>query len=177
MYTICIHHFYFIIFMIFQKNSPKNIPEPMLAMPEEMSYRERESVTDDEIETVVGPSMNVEGDFSSEGNIIVKGTVTGSLRTSKHLLIEQGARVTANVMAGSIKVAGEVKGNVKVSGRLELTSTARVLGDAQVSSFMVEEGALICGKITMPGLEAEPRVSRGRTGVKKAVEEVSEIAE
>ncbi len=163
--------------MIFQKNTPKNIPEPVLVMPEETSYRERESVTDDEIETVVGPSMHVEGDFSSEGSIIVKGTVTGSLRTSKHLLVEQGARVMANVMAGSVKVAGEVKGNIKISGRLELTSTARVLGDVQANSFMVEEGALICGKITMAGLETETRPQRSRTSVKKVVEEAIENAE
>jgi len=112
----------------------------------------------DDVETVVGPSVNVEGDFASEGNIIVKGTVAGSVHTSRHLSVEQGAKITANVRAGSAKIAGEVKGNMKVKETLELTSTARVVGDIEVVTLVVEAGALIYGRVIMPGLEvAEPK--------------------
>ena len=125
----------------------------------------------DEVETVVGPSVNVEGDFSSEGNIIVKGMVAGSVHTSKHLSVEQGAKIMANVRAGSAQVAGEVKGNMKVKEVLELTSTARILGDLEVKTLIVEAGALISGKVMMPGFESESKTARGpRSGVKKADE-------
>src|SRR3989344_159444 len=107
----------------------------------------------DEVETVVGPSVNVEGDFASEGNITVKGSVAGSGHTSKHLSVEEGARILANVRAGSARVAGEVKGNMKIKDSLELTSTARVMGDVEVKTLIVAAGALIFGKISMPGIE------------------------
>jgi len=106
----------------------------------------------DEVETVVGPSVVVEGDFASEGNIIVKGTVSGSVKTSKLLAVEKGACIFANVRAGSALVAGSVKGNVKVGDRLELTETAQVLGDIECKILNVAPGALIQGKVSMKGI-------------------------
>jgi cytoskeletal protein CcmA (bactofilin family) len=92
--------------MIFKKAAPQYMPEAPVLDEEEM---EMETGTRDEVETVVGPSVNVEGDFASEGNIVVKGTVSGSVATSKFLLVEQGAKIVANVRAGSAKISGEVK--------------------------------------------------------------------
>lgn len=127
----------------------------------------------DEVETVVGPSVNVEGDFASEGNIIVKGTVAGSVNTTRHLSVEPGAKIMANVKAGSARIAGEVKGNMKVKDLLELTSTARVIGDIEVKTLVVEAGALIAGKVVMPGLEIADRPLKAtKLSTSKKFEEV-----
>lgn len=140
--------------MIFQKSTAKNVVEEI-----EIDNSMASQQPSDEVETVVGPSVNVEGDFASEGNIIVKGTVAGSVHTSRFLSVEMGAKIMANVRAGSAKIAGEVKGNLKVRESLELTSTARVMGDIEVKVLSIEPGALLFGKVSMPGLEAgEPRV-------------------
>src|SRR3989338_3545376 len=137
--------------MIFQKSSSKNAEEAAAAL--EAAYA-AESHSNDEVETVVGPSVNVEGDFASEGNIIVKGTVAGSVHTSRYLSVESGAKISANVRAGSAKISGEVKGNMKIKESLELTATARVVGDIEVQTLVIEAGALVCGKVNMPGLDA-----------------------
>lgn len=107
----------------------------------------------DEVETVVGPSVVVEGDFASEGNILVKGTVSGSVKTARLLTVESGAKILANVKAGDAIVSGEVRGNVKVDGQLELTASAQVLGDINCQVLVVAAGALIHGKIAMRGME------------------------
>ncbi len=107
----------------------------------------------DEVETVVGPSVVVEGDFASEGNILVKGTVSGSVKTARLLTVEPGARILANVRAADAVIAGEVRGNVKVEQQLELTASARVLGDIQCEILVVAPGALLQGKVAMKGLE------------------------
>lgn len=155
--------------MIFQKNYPKptideNINRGFTPSPAPAGG--------DEVETVVGPSVNVEGDFASEGNIIVKGTVAGSVHTSRHLSVEAGAKIAANVRAGSAKIAGEVKGNMKIKESLELTATARVLGDIDVQTLVVEAGALVCGKVNMPGLDAGENKSRSvRSVISRKVED------
>ena len=133
--------------MIFQKPSKQNMEI------EEIYIEEAVQETEDNIDTVVGPSVNVEGDFSSEGNIIVKGTVTGSVHTSRVLSVEPGAKIIANVRAGSALIAGEVRGNMKIKDSLELSATARILGDIEVKTLSVEPGAVVFGKITMPGIE------------------------
>ena len=111
----------------------------------------------DEVETVVGPSVNVEGDFSSEGNIIVKGTVAGSVKTSKMLTVEEGAKIVANVRAGNAVISGDVRGNVKIGDRLELKASAKVAGDIECKILAVDAGALLSGKVMMKGLETEEK--------------------
>ncbi|MBI2444246.1 MAG: polymer-forming cytoskeletal protein [Candidatus Magasanikbacteria bacterium] len=133
--------------MIFQKISAPHKTETAAPVWEPYEIRP------DEVETVVGPSVNVEGDFASEGNIVVKGSVAGSVHTSKHLSVEVGARIMANVRAGSAKVAGEVRGNLRLKESLELTASARVVGDIEAKILVVEAGALIFGKVAMPGIE------------------------
>lgn len=158
--------------MIFQKSTPKNVVE------EEIDQYETPAVTErvDEVETVVGPSVNVEGDFASEGNIIVKGTVSGSVHTSRFLFVEVGAKIMANVRAGNAKISGEVKGNLKVRETIELTSTAKVLGDIEARVLSVEPGALLFGKVSMPGIEgAEVRNIKPRTS--RRSEETVEVGE
>jgi cytoskeletal protein CcmA (bactofilin family) len=135
--------------MIFQRPAPKNAEENNESEVLERSHQH----VQDEVETVVGPSVNVEGDFASEGNIVVKGTVSGSVFTSKHLTVEMGAKIFANVRAGSATIAGEVKGNMKIKESLELISTSRVVGDIDVKNLKIESGALLYGKISMPGIE------------------------
>lgn len=159
--------------MIFQKATPQ---APVRSMPilEPVPEPQSRPPVRDEVETVVGPSVNVEGDFASEGNIIVKGSVTGSVHTSKHLSVEQGAKIMANVRAGSVKIAGEVRGNMKVQETLELTATGRVLGDVEVKTLIVEAGALIFGKIAMPGIEGvEPKTRAVRSNQMRRTSEES----
>ncbi len=155
---------------MFQKSTP------------ELSSPIRESDTkhvQDDVETVVGPSVKVEGDFASEGNIVVKGIVSGSVKTSKTLTVEDGAKIFANVSAGDAVVSGGIRGNVKIGGRLELTETAQIQGDVNCGILSVAPGALMQGKITMKGVnlkdeasekQDKKRISLGRT-LSKAEEE------
>ncbi len=113
----------------------------------------------DTVETVVGPSVHVEGDFSSEGNILVKGSVAGNVKTSKLLTVQEGARISANVRAGDASIAGEIHGNVTVENKVELSATARVTGDIVCKVLAVEAGALVHGKIMMQGMESSEKGS------------------
>ncbi len=147
--------------MIFQKNI-KNEEVTEIEVPAV------ESDSNDDVETVVGPSVNVEGDLSSNGNIIIKGSVMGSVNTSKMLTAEKGSKIVANVKAGNAIVSGEIKGNIKVVESLELTASSRVLGDITAKTLSVEPGAVIYGKITMPGVDAAERKSLTNTKKKKS---------
>ncbi len=148
--------------MIFQRSSAKNVSEETVAPATEEKVSSGE--VNDNVDTVVGPSVNVEGDFSSEGNIIVKGTVTGSLHTSKSVTVETGAKIFANVRAGSAHISGEVRGNMKIKDFLELSSSARIVGDIEAKTVSMEAGALMLGKVSMPGLETNDSRAAGKMG-------------
>jgi cytoskeletal protein CcmA (bactofilin family) len=151
-------------------------PSPNIAL----SQDERSHV-DDDVETVVGPSVHVEGDFASEGNILVKGMVSGNVKTSRLLTVEQGAKIMANVKAGNAVISGEIKGNVKVDDRLEVTESARIIGDISCTILEVNAGAMLLGKISMSGLKGEIKSTKkrtlGRIKVKKTNQSEEELSE
>lgn len=101
------------------------------------------------VETLIGPSVKVEGDFVGEGDVVVEGVVTGKLKTKKNLRVGQGAQVLASVMAENALVSGIIQGNIKIREKLELTPTARIKGDIQAKILIISEGAAFTGNCKM----------------------------
>lgn len=120
-----------------------------------------------EPETIISASVKVEGDFSSQGNVLIEGVVEGSLRTERDLRVGEKARINANVSAANAVVAGEVRGNIACSERLELEPTAKIFGDVRTKVLVVSSGASVNGKIAM-GAEAEQAAKNGKQESKPA---------
>ncbi len=117
-----------------------------------MFKNERDAAVAHETETVIAPSVRVEGDFVSEGNVRIEGIVTGSIATERDLIVGEASKITANVQARNGTIAGELHGNLRVFDRLELASTARVFGDIQAKVLSVAPGAVMRGQLVI-GLE------------------------
>lgn len=100
-------------------------------------------------ETIIGPSVKVEGNFVGSGNVVVEGTVNGSLKTQKDLRVGSGAKIKAEVEAANATVAGEIHGNIKISGRLELVASGKIIGNAEAAVLVVAEGGILNGKVMM----------------------------
>ena len=122
---------------------------------DQQQINSQETQTIGEIETIVGPSVEVEGDFSSKGNMVVQGTVAGNVKTAKNLRVEEGARILASVKAQNSQISGEIQGSVTIKETLELTSSAVVIGDVSAATLIIEAGAIMHGKCSMPGPHTE----------------------
>ncbi|MFH1536594.1 MAG: polymer-forming cytoskeletal protein [Patescibacteria group bacterium] len=123
-------------------------------------------------ETIIGPSVKVEGNFSGEGNIIIQGTIEGSLSTSNDIQIEEGAKVDADIEANNLSVSGEINGNVKCHGKTELTGTAKITGNVETEIISIETGASINGQCNCTNREdAKKRETETNEDAKKEKEE------
>ena len=100
-------------------------------------------------ESIVGPSVRIDGDLKSNGNLRIDGSVLGKVKTSQNLFIGETANISADVEAENAVVSGTVQGNVKVSGGLSITSTGKLMGDINCGVLKVEEGAYFAGKCQM----------------------------
>lgn len=118
-----------------------------------------------EPETIIAASVKVEGDFASQGNVLIEGVVEGSLRTERDLRVGERARIAANVAAANAVVAGEIRGNVTISERLELEPTAKVYGDVKTKVLIVSSGASVNGSISMNDGEEKPAKAAARGGL------------
>lgn len=108
-------------------------------------------------ETVVGPSVKIQGDLNSEGNIRIEGSVVGKVQTTQSVHVGEAAVIQADMQAGNAIIAGQVQGNIKVSGNLILQSTAKIHGDIACAILRVEDGALFTGKCNMKGTATDKK--------------------
>ena len=104
-------------------------------------------------ETVVGKSVKLEGDFSSDENVRIDGEVSGTLKTTQNLVIGSGATVEADVFAENATVSGRVSGNIDVKNKLELTENAKITGDIKTGVLSVAAGASFSGQCAMSDTE------------------------
>lgn len=108
-----------------------------------------------EIETIIGPSVKVKGNFSTRGNVKIEGELEGSLKTEGNLMVGKNAKIIATVAANNATVSGEIKGNVKIKGLLELDSTAKIIGDLETKEINVAKGAIINGRLAVGAVSPE----------------------
>ncbi len=139
--------------------------------PEEthLTTKSMQNTTPHEVETIVGPSVKVEGDFNSQGNVLIQGIVSGNVKTDKYLQVEVGAKIMASVRADSVKVSGEVQGNIRAKTIIELTSTARVIGDIEAKTLIIASGAILHGKCAMLNT-SEVSDTKAKAGSKRRLE-------
>ena len=118
---------------------------------------EKISVETDDVQTLIGPSIEVKGDFVGGGDVIVEGKLSGTLKTGKDLRVGPEAKIEADVEAENIFVAGQITGNIKARVAIELGESSIVNGDIETKSLVVEKGAILNGGCSMPSEDADAK--------------------
>lgn len=111
-------------------------------------------------ETIIAQGVRVDGDFRSQGDVIIDGEVAGSVETQGALRVGETAKIHADVKAARAVIAGEVQGNIVVQEMLELLTSSRVKGDIATGKISVAAGARVNGRITMEEPGAHPRARK-----------------
>ncbi len=91
----------------------------------------------------------MEGDFVSQGDVVIDGEMVGTVRTAAHLRVGETAAISADVSAQSAVIAGRLRGNLRVEDKLELLESSQVEGDVSARVLSVAAGAQVNGRISM----------------------------
>ena len=117
--------------------------------------------------SLVGETMQLEGDLRSSGSVDIAGLINGSVFVSEMIITETGS-IRGSVEATSIEINGHVEG--KISADIVIVGkTAVVKGDIFFKNTLkTEEGADIDGYIK--------RASKGKSNTEEdiAIEEIVE---
>lgn len=116
----------------------------------------------DNIESLLSPGMEVNGNIASQGSVRIDGKVEGKVNIKGDLIIGKQGLVKGEVKAANLQLSGRIEGNVNVSGRFDLTSSGVMVGDIQCSIFTVEEGGQINGKTSMGQGEVKTQGSKSK---------------
>jgi cytoskeletal protein CcmA (bactofilin family) len=99
--------------------------------------------------TVIGAGITIEGEITSDEDIVVAGTIRGKLTAKDSVTIEHGAIVEADVSGGAFVVAGSVTGNISSTDRVDLQSGAKVVGNVKATRITIADGAQFKGNVDM----------------------------
>jgi cytoskeletal protein CcmA (bactofilin family) len=114
-----------------------------------------------------------EGKLSFKDTVRIDGRFRGEISSDNTLIVGESGEIEAAIRSNSVVVSGSVTGDIHAGQKVVLHKTARVDGDVETQSLVIEEGAVLNGQVKMKGSEA--RKSGGSSsGNLKAIEGGSE---
>src|SRR6185295_7396478 len=99
--------------------------------------------------TVIGAGITIDGEVTTDEDVVVQGTVRGKLSARDTVTVEQGAVVEADISGGPLSVAGSVTGNITSTDRVDLQSGAKVIGNVKATRITIADGAQFKGNVDM----------------------------
>ena len=113
--------------------------------------REEENVVvrGGDVHTLLGKGSEFEGKLTFEGQVRIDGKFSGQIFTKDTLVIGEGARVNAEINAGTVIINGQVEGNIKATGMVELHPPARVKGSIETPALSMDKGVIFEGSCKM----------------------------
>ena len=100
--------------------------------------------------TVIGPSIVIRGDITSDEELTIQGRVKGEIvLRNAPLTVSEVAHVNGTIRGGRVLIGGTVEGTVVASERLELRPTAHVEGSLSSNCVVLADGARFDGLIDM----------------------------
>ncbi len=99
--------------------------------------------------TVIGAGIIIEGEVTTDEDVVVQGTIRGKLHAKDGVTVDAGAVVEADVQAGPIRVSGQVTGNLTSTDRVDLMNGARVVGNVKATRITIADGAQFKGNVDM----------------------------
>ncbi len=105
-------------------------------------------------QSVVARDDRFEGTLRSTKGLRVLGQFQGHIEATSSVVIEQGAKVDADLTTDEAIVSGEYSGKLICRQRLELRSTGLIKGEIETVSLMLHEGGFIDGELHMQRPEA-----------------------
>lgn len=109
-----------------------------------------------ELNALLGRGSEFEGKLTFEGTVRIDGKFSGEISTSDVLVIGEGAKVQAEITAGSVVINGEVQGNIHAKTSIELHHPARVRGNLETPQLSIDKGVIFEGTSKMDSGEKAP---------------------
>ncbi len=99
--------------------------------------------------SIIGVGMTMVGDTDTDGSLRIEGTIRGSVRAGKSVVVGKDGLVDGSVFTQDAVIAGRVSGGIHAESRLELQATSEVSGEIVAPRMQVEEGAKVQGQVAV----------------------------
>lgn len=117
--------------------------------------------------SIVSVGMEITGRLDTNGVVKVEGTVRGSIRAERQVLIARGGLVEGDVYTREAIIGGAVSGAIYADERVEVQAESKIDGDITTQKLMVQEGGDVNGNVRMANPDALSRAPKEAPKPKK----------
>lgn len=165
----------------YQTAEPK--PAENAATPRALSESETiaREIKDGSLSGFVGSGTAITGESTFKSMLRIDGKFSGKITSSGGtLIVGAGGQVDANINVSVAQIQGAVNGDVVATDRIELGRAARLQGNIQTPSLIIEQGAVFEGTCKMTAQKSSSdaaKVERKSNVVEAPKIEPSKVAE
>jgi len=99
--------------------------------------------------SVLGPTLRFRGELSAQEDLIVQGSVEGSITHTQNLTIGTDGSMTGDIRARVIVIDGKVDGDLYATESVNIRATAKVKGNVFAPRVAIQDGAFFQGQVEM----------------------------
>jgi cytoskeletal protein CcmA (bactofilin family) len=139
-----------------EPRSEPRTPPPRAAEPRAPEVRATESRVPEARVTeaaprasVLGPSLRFRGELSAQEDLIIQGSVEGSITHTQSLTVGTDGSMKGDIRARVIIIDGKVEGDLYATESVTIRATAKVKGNLFAPRVGITEGAFFQGQIEM----------------------------
>lgn len=99
--------------------------------------------------SVLGPTLRFRGELSAQEDLIVQGSVEGSITHTQSLTIGADGSMKGDIRARIIVIDGKVDGDMYATESVSIRATAKVKGNIFAPRIGITDGAFFQGEIDM----------------------------
>jgi cytoskeletal protein CcmA (bactofilin family) len=103
----------------------------------------------DEINAFLGTNTEFDGKLSFDGAVRIDGRFKGEIHTEGTLIVGETAVIESDIFVSHIIISGEIRGNITASVRIEIKAPAKVFGNIEAPTVVINEGVLFEGSCKM----------------------------
>ena len=120
-------------------------PQPRAAEPRAPEARAPEAPR----VSVLGPTLRFRGELSAQEDLIIQGSVEGSITHTQSLTVGTDGTMKGDIRARVIVIDGKVEGDLYATESVNIRATAKVKGNVFAPRVGIIEGAFFQGQIEM----------------------------
>jgi cytoskeletal protein CcmA (bactofilin family) len=99
--------------------------------------------------SVLGPTLRFRGELSAQEDLIIQGSVEGSITHTQSLTVGTDGTMKGDIRARIIVIDGKVEGDLYATESVSVRATAKVKGNVFAPRVGITEGAFFQGQIEM----------------------------
>jgi cytoskeletal protein CcmA (bactofilin family) len=99
--------------------------------------------------SVLPPTLHFKGELSAEEDLLIQGSIEGTIHHTQRVTVGKEGKVKANIRAQIIRVEGTVEGDLHAERSVRVDESGNLRGNIHAPSVCLVEGSQFNGAVDM----------------------------